>query len=94
VNIYLDNAPGTVVQGNKVYHTYDANFYRNGKPARGIQIANEFTEIELPSKNINVKNNILAGVGGVTYGAYQRASGLVDSVISPNIVLETPEGLR
>lgn len=94
VNIYLDNAPGSTVQNNRIYHTYDMNFYRYGKPARGIQIANEYTEIELPSKNINVRHNVLAGVGEVTYGNYQRASGLTDSVIGPNTVLERPEALR
>jgi parallel beta-helix repeat protein len=91
VNIYLDNAPGTAVQYNKVYHTNNANFYRYGRPARGIQIANEYTEIELPSKNILVSHNILEGVGGVTYGDYQRASGLIDSVTSPNTIIEAPE---
>jgi parallel beta-helix repeat protein len=93
VNIYLDNAPGSVVQGNRVYHTYNSSFYRNGRPARGIQIANEYTEIELPSRNITVSRNILAGVGEVTYGTYQRASGLIDSVISPNTILDAPEAL-
>ncbi|SCY90878.1 Protein of unknown function [Microvirga guangxiensis] len=93
VNIYLDNAPRTVVQDNKVYHTYNRDFYRYGRPARGIQIANEYTEIELPSKNITVVRNTLAGVGKVTYGKYQRASGLVDSVIRENTILKKPESL-
>jgi len=93
VNIYLDNAPGTLVQDNKVYHTYDSRFYRYDRPARGVQIANEHTEIELPSRNITVSNNMLAGVGDVTYGDYQRASGLVDSTIGPNTILKNPESL-
>ncbi|WP_162820415.1 right-handed parallel beta-helix repeat-containing protein [Microvirga calopogonii] len=93
VNIYLDNAPSTVVQDNKVYHTYAKEFYRNGLPAKGIMIANEYTEIELPSRNINVTQNILGGVGRVTYGDYQRASGLIDSVINVNTILDKPESL-
>ncbi len=91
VNVYLDNAPGTIVQSNRVYHTYDSNFYRYGKPARGIQIANEYTGIELPSSGITVRHNVLIGVGDVTYGTYQRGSGLIDSVITPNTVLNPPE---
>ncbi|SCY71687.1 right-handed parallel beta-helix repeat-containing protein [Microvirga guangxiensis] len=94
VNIYLDNAPGTIVRNNKIYHTNDSNFYRYGKPARGIQIANEYTNIELPSRGLHVSNNTLIGVGGITYGNYQRASGLIDSVISPNTILNTTEQRR
>lgn len=90
VNIYLDNAPYSVVQSNKIYHTRDSNFYRYNQPARGIQIANEYTSIELPSKNIVIRHNTLIGVGDVTYGNYQRASGLTDSVISPNTILKSP----
>jgi len=93
VNIYLDNAPSTVVQENKVYHTYAKDFYRYGKPALGIMIANEYTELELPSRDINVTRNTLAGVGRVTYGDYQRASGLINSEINPNTVTDNPEPL-
>ncbi|MCG7391572.1 right-handed parallel beta-helix repeat-containing protein [Microvirga sp. ACRRW] len=93
VNIYLDNAPGSVVQRNSVYHTYNANFYRYGRPARGIQIANEYTGIELPSSGITVSHNTLAGVGEVTYGNYQRASGLVNSIITSNTILSSPKPL-
>ncbi|MGO4524738.1 NosD domain-containing protein [Microvirga sp. 2MCAF35] len=93
VNIYLDNAPSTVVEDNKVYHTYAKEFYRYGLPAKGIMIANEYTGIELPSKNIRVTQNRLGGVGRVTYGDYQRASGLIDSVINLNTVLDKPESL-
>ncbi|WP_201836621.1 right-handed parallel beta-helix repeat-containing protein [Microvirga zambiensis] len=93
VNIYLDNAPSTVVQENKVYHTYAKDFYRYGKPAVGIMIANEYTEIELPSRDINVTRNTLAGVGRVVYGDYQRASGLINSEINLNTVTDNPEPL-
>ncbi|MBB4041555.1 hypothetical protein GGR34_003232 [Microvirga flocculans] len=93
VNIYLDNAPSTIVQENKVFHTYDKRFYRYGKPAIGIMIANEYTDMEMPSRGINVTRNVLAGVGRVTYGDYQRASGLFDSVIDPNTVMDRPESL-
>jgi len=93
VNIYLDNAPSTVVQDNKVYHTYAKDFYRHGKPAIGIMIANEYTEIELPSRDINVTRNTLAGVGRVIYGDYQRASGLINSEINLNTITDNPEPL-
>jgi parallel beta-helix repeat protein len=93
VNIYLDNAPSTIVQDNKVYHKYDRRFFRHGRPAQGILIANEYTAIELPSKSITVTRNILAGVGSIAYGDYERASGLSDSLIGPNTIVDNPEPL-
>lgn len=93
VNIYLDNAPSTVVQENKVYHTYSEDFYRHGRPAIGIMIANEYTEIERPSRDIVVTGNTLAGVGRVVYGDYERASGLINSEINLNTVTDDPKAL-
>ena len=41
IGIYLDNAQDAVVQYNTVSHSDDTAFYRSGKPAAGIVIANE-----------------------------------------------------
>lgn len=84
--IYLDNAPSTRATGNIAYHTGDQTFFRSGRPARGIQIANEWTDVQLPSRYINVTGNVLAGVGRVTYGTYGANTGLRDSVTSPNTI--------
>uniref|UniRef100_UPI000E0D9770 right-handed parallel beta-helix repeat-containing protein n=1 Tax=Microvirga calopogonii TaxID=2078013 RepID=UPI000E0D9770 len=79
VGIYLDNAQGAVVQSNTVAHTYDTDFYRGGKPATGIEIANESGDRQLPSSGLVVTNNVLGGVGDVHYSTYGANTGLVNS---------------
>ncbi|MBB4040789.1 nitrous oxidase accessory protein NosD, partial [Microvirga flocculans] len=90
VGIYLDNAQDAVVQYNMVSHTYDTNFYRNGKPATGIEIANEFGDRQLPSSGLVITNNVLGGVGTVHYSTYGANTGLINSTIAPNTVSSNP----
>ncbi|SCY71753.1 Ig-like domain-containing protein [Microvirga guangxiensis] len=84
VNIYLDNAQAAVVQGNTVYTTNDTTYYRNGKAAWGIRIANEHVDRPLPSKDIVITNNVLAGSGEIGYGAYEANTGLINPKIENN----------
>ncbi|WEK51587.1 MAG: right-handed parallel beta-helix repeat-containing protein [Candidatus Kaistia colombiensis] len=92
VMIYLDNAPATVVKNNVVYSSGDARYFRQGRPANGVLVANEFTAIQLPSKGIRIESNKLIGVGDVSYGSYERGGGLRQSVIRDNIVVVAVEG--
>jgi parallel beta-helix repeat protein len=93
VGIYLDNAQDAVVQHNTVSHSYDTNFYRSGKPASGIQIANENGDRMLPSSGIVATDNILAGVGNLVYSSYGGNTGLSNSTIAPNTIYSSPDSV-
>ena len=93
VGIYLDNAQDAVVQYNTVSHSYDTAFYRSGKPAAGIVIANENGDRMLPSSGIVVTDNVLAGVGNLVYSSYGANTGLVNSTTSPNTIYSSPDSV-
>jgi len=93
VGIYLDNAQDAVVQYNTVSHSNDTNFYRNGKPATGIEICNENGDRMLPSSGIVVTNNTLAGVGNVHYSTYGANTGLINSTISSNTIHSSADAI-
>jgi len=92
VDIYLDNAQGAVVQQNTVYHTYDTDYYRNGKPAYGIRVANEEVDRPLPSKDLVITDNVLAGVGDVGYSTYGANTGMSNVTID-NKVYSSPDAV-
>jgi len=94
VMIYLDNAPETVVKRNVVYSNGDPRFFRDGRPANGILVANEYTSIPLPSKNIRIEGNELTDVGGISYGSYEGGGGLQDCVIKDNVIVVTASPIR
>lgn len=92
VNIYLDNAPWTSVLGNRLFHTGDAEFFRNGKPALSVLIANEEAAYPLPSSNITVTHNTIAGLEAPFYdGSYGLGGGLAEGVLAPNTLLAAAE---
>ena len=93
IGIYLDNAQDAVVQYNTVSHSYDTAFYRSGKPAAGIVIANENGDRMLPSSGIVVTDNVLAGVGNLVYSSYGANTGLVNSTTSPNTIYSSPDSV-
>ncbi len=74
VNLYLDNASDSVIEGNFIYNSQDERFYRNGKPAPGISLANEVYEVKNPSKyylnNNTIRNNIVVDTKGIQYGTW------------------------
>jgi parallel beta-helix repeat protein len=86
VNVYLDNAPEALVEGNFIFTTGDARFLRDGRPAYGVVIANEWAEHLMPSRGITVRDNTLVGVGRPFYSDYGANSGLFDSDIDDNAV--------
>jgi parallel beta-helix repeat protein len=94
IGIYLDNAQDAAVQYNTVSHSYDTNFYRSGKPAIGIVIANENGDRMLPSSGIVITDNVLAGVGNLVYSSYGANTGLVNSTTSPNTIYSSPDSVR
>ena len=92
---HLDNAQDAAVQCNTVSHSYDTDFYRSGKPATGIVIANENASRMLPSSGaVVVTDNVLAGVGNLVYGRYGANTGFGDSTTSPNTIYSSPNSVR
>jgi pectate lyase len=86
VNIYLDNAPEAAVQYNVIASTGNPEFFRDGRPASSVLIANEETDHFMPSEGIWVIDNTMIGVGDVGYGSYGLNTGLSSSVLTPNWV--------
>ena len=84
VNVYLDNAPRTLVQSNLIGATGNSGYFRNGRAPDGVLIANERTQVTLHSRDIRVMNNTMIGVREPYYGTYGLNSGLHNSVLSPN----------
>ncbi len=87
MNIYLDNAPSAVVEGNFSYATGDERFMLKGdqRPI-GVGAANErYDAPPLPLADIVIKNNITVGTRfGFYYGNYELGGGLHDTLIAHN----------
>ena len=92
VNLYLDNATDTVVERNFIHSYGYTQFYRNGNPAGGIGMANEYyyensVQSQNPLNHLKIVNNIiLRASNGITYGNYEYDGGLHDTLIANNTV--------
>jgi parallel beta-helix repeat protein len=86
VEIYLDNATQSCVARNYVFNTGNTQFYRNGNPASGIQMANEDYSNESNPLNENViaNNIVVGGQFGFAYGSYGRGGGLKNTWVFNN----------
>lgn len=92
VNLYLDNATDTVVERNFV-HTYLLTaYYRNGSPASGITMANEYyyegsVQVQNPLNNLKIINNIILRTSnGISYGNWEYDGGLHNTLIANNTI--------
>ncbi len=84
VEIYLNNATNSTVQKNLIYTTNNSNFYRNGQPSAGIQLANEDNS-NLLNNNKILNNVVLGGAEGLAYFSnYGFGGGLKNTVIANN----------
>lgn len=70
VNIYMDSPVGAKVERNRVSAT-NSTFYRNGSPAKGIMIGNEYYSGDTnlrPAQDIRIASNTIVGVSnGVAF---------------------------
>ncbi|HEY0160104.1 MAG TPA: right-handed parallel beta-helix repeat-containing protein [Thermoanaerobaculia bacterium] len=90
--IYIDNGQNMTVNANLLYNTGDTRYYRLGKPAPGIGIANEVTTGSMPSSDITVTNNIVVGMRwGFYYGAFENGGGLKNVTVANNTFYDTTE---
>lgn len=76
VEVYLYNTTDSTVKRNFIYNTGNKQFFRKGRPANGIEMANEVFTIkgdraQFLLNNNTVRNNIVVGSGaGFSYGTY------------------------
>jgi parallel beta-helix repeat protein len=78
VDIYLDQTTEAVVDSNYVFNKRLTEFFRDNRPATGIQLANEdHSSTANLLNNITISNNIVTGGWHCFhYGNYQRGGGL------------------
>jgi parallel beta-helix repeat protein len=89
VQLYLDNAQHTTVDGNFVYSTGNSRYFRGGYPAHGIGTANETYSDTNPLSNLTITNNIvLWSRWGFFYGDYENGGGLRNSIVANNTFYE------
>jgi parallel beta-helix repeat protein len=94
VQIYLTYAQRTVVDGNRTYSTGNRSYYRNGRPADGIMLANEKEGKASEATNGNsIVNNV---VGRSRWGiSYWRRTphGMKNTRIANNTISDAAEYL-
>lgn len=85
VNIYLDNSRYVTIDRNLVYSTGDTAMYRDGYPASGIGLANEYWSTQNYNSDITVTNNVVIdGKWGFYYLDYEAGGGLRNTTVANN----------
>jgi parallel beta-helix repeat protein len=93
MNLYLDNARMVTANGNLI-HSGNARYYRNGKPAAGIGVANETKDVMNPSSDNTFTNNIVVGTRwGFYYGNYEAGGGLKNTKVLNNTFYGTVDAI-
>ena len=93
MNLYLDNARMITANGNLI-HSSNARYYRNGKPAAGIGVANETKDVMNPSSDNTFTNNIVVGTRwGFYYGNYEAGGGLKNTKVINNTFYGTVDAI-
>jgi hypothetical protein len=76
VQMYIDNVVDSKFDGNYIYNTGNGEYYHNGYPANGIQIANEtYKTSDDPTQyyvnRVEITNNtVIGGSNSLHYGTY------------------------
>lgn len=85
VEIYLDNAQTTTVDGNLAYSTGNSRYYRGGYPASGIGTANESYSTTNPLNTLTIVNNIVSNSKyGFYYSNEANGGGLQNVTVANN----------
>lgn len=92
VGIYLDNAQSVKVDGNLVYSTGNAQYYRNSLPSFGIMMANEDygTESNVSNGNHIINNVIVRQQWGLAFFV-EDTGGMTNCMIANNTVYATDD---
>jgi len=90
--LYLDNARFVTADRNRLYSTGNKRYFRDGKPAAGIAVANE-TNPQLNRSSDNVfTNNVVTGTRwGFYYGNYESGGGLRNTKVANNTFSATTD---
>ncbi|MBV8515793.1 MAG: right-handed parallel beta-helix repeat-containing protein [Acidobacteria bacterium] len=87
-NVYIDNGRHVTVDSNFIitgWGTNPSQYYRDGHPAGGISVANEYYEVQKPSTDLLITNNITAWTNtGFGYGDWDYGGGLHYTTIANN----------
>ncbi|HYC93511.1 MAG TPA: right-handed parallel beta-helix repeat-containing protein [Thermoanaerobaculia bacterium] len=84
MNLYLDNATMITANANLI-HSSNPRYFRNGKPAAGIGVANETKDVMNWSSDNTFTNNIVVGTRwGFYYGNYESGGGLRNTKVVNN----------
>ncbi|HYC93510.1 MAG TPA: right-handed parallel beta-helix repeat-containing protein [Thermoanaerobaculia bacterium] len=93
MNLYVDNARMITANGNLI-HSSNPRYFRNGKPAAGIGVANETKDVPLPSSDNTFTNNIVIGTRwGFYYGNYEAGGGLKNTKVVNNTFYGTVDAI-
>ena len=93
MNLYVDNARFVVANANLI-HSSNPRYFRNGKPAAGIGVANETKDVQLPSSDNTFTNNIVVGTRwGFYYGNYEAGGGLKNTRVVNNTFYGTVDAI-
>lgn len=86
VQMYMDNAINSTFERNLIYNTGNKEFFRNGNPSSGIQLANEsYGTWDYVLNNNIIRNNIvIGGSAGIFYGSYDGNKGVKNTLIANN----------
>ncbi|HEX7150960.1 MAG TPA: right-handed parallel beta-helix repeat-containing protein [Thermoanaerobaculia bacterium] len=93
VNLYLDNAQYTTVDRNWIVTGWapnHTNYYRNGNPAGGIGVANEYYTEQNPATDLTITNNIVVRCHtGFAYRNSEYGGGLHNTLVANNTFSES-----
>jgi hypothetical protein len=73
------------VDGNFIYNSGDTEYYRDGHPANGIAVANEYYDVQNPVTNLTITNNIVLWTNSAfVYWSSQYGGGMHNTLIANN----------
>lgn len=92
INLYVNNARFGTIDRNLVYSTGNTRYYRDGKPAAGLAVANEIMSGVAGSSDNVFTNNIVVGTRwGFYYGAFLAGGGLLNTKVLHNTFYGTTD---
>ncbi|HYO78152.1 MAG TPA: right-handed parallel beta-helix repeat-containing protein [Thermoanaerobaculia bacterium] len=90
INLYLDNAQSTTVDGNVIWCSAGQQFRRGEGPPAGIMAANEHYAEQNPLNRLTITNNIVVRCEtGLSYWNGEHGGGLHNTVIANNLFYGT-----
>jgi parallel beta-helix repeat protein len=90
INLYLDNAQSTLVDGNQIWCSAETTFRRAGGPPAGIMAANEDYDEQNPLDRLTITNNVVVRCQtGFSYWDEEHGGGLHNTLVANNVFYGT-----